>query len=83
MGWWLIYPTAIAWVAVNAVVIVMQRRPAASTIAWLMVLTFLPFVGFGIYIIIGPLRIRRRRRKRTISARLVEEGVRGCLGEAR
>ncbi|HEY1549484.1 MAG TPA: phospholipase D-like domain-containing protein, partial [Kofleriaceae bacterium] len=77
MGWWLVYPTAIVWVAVNALVIVMQRRPAASTIAWLMVLTFLPFVGLGVYMVIGPLRIRRRRRKRTISARLVDEGVRG------
>jgi cardiolipin synthase len=77
MGWWLVYPAAIVWVAVNALVIVMQRRPAASTIAWLMVLTFLPFLGLGVYMIIGPLRIRRRRRKRTISARLVDEGVRG------
>jgi cardiolipin synthase A/B len=77
MGWWLVYPAAIVWVAVNALVIVMQRRPAASTIAWLMVLTFLPFIGLGVYMVIGPLRIRRRRRKRTISARLVDEGIRG------
>ncbi len=77
MGWWLVYPAAIVWVAVNALVIVMQRRPAASTIAWLMVLTFLPLVGLGIYVVIGPLSIRRRRRRRTISARLVDEGVRG------
>jgi cardiolipin synthase len=77
MGWWLVYPAAIVWLAVNALVIVMQRRPAASTIAWLMVLTFLPVVGFAIYMIIGPLELRRRRRKRTISQRLVEEGVRG------
>jgi cardiolipin synthase A/B len=77
MGWWLVYPVAIAWIAVNAVVIIMQRRPAASTIAWLMVLTFLPVVGLGAYMLIGPLSLHRRRRKRTISQRIVEEGVRG------
>jgi cardiolipin synthase A/B len=77
MGWWLVYPVAIVWIAVNAVVIVMQRRPAASTIAWLMVLTFLPVVGLGVYMLIGPLSLNRRRRKRTISQRIVEEGVRG------
>ena len=77
MGWWLVYPAAVVWIAVNSIVIVMQRRPAASTIAWLMVLTFLPIVGLGIYILIGPLRLQRRRRKRTISQRIVEEGVRG------
>ncbi|HEY3802385.1 MAG TPA: cardiolipin synthase [Kofleriaceae bacterium] len=77
MGWWLVYPAAIVWVSINSLVIVMQRRPAASTIAWLMVLTFLPFVGLGIYMIIGPLELRRRRRRRTISARIVDEGVRG------
>ena len=77
MGWWLLYPAGIVWIAVNAVVIIMQRRPAASTIAWLMVLTFLPVVGLGIYILIGPLSLHRRRRKRTISQRIVDEGTRG------
>ena len=70
MSWWLVYTIAAgSWVAINAVIIMLQRRPAVSTIAWLMVLVFLPIVGLVIYRLIGPLRLERRKRRREPSKR--------------
>ena len=43
--WFWISSGMLVWLAFNAVLLVMQRRPAASTIAWLFVLVFVPFVG--------------------------------------
>ena len=76
--WWLVYSlVGVVWFIGNAIVIIMQRRPAASTIAWLLVLVFLPVIGFLVYLLIGPLRLERRKRKHTISKRLTDEGLRG------
>ncbi len=78
MLFWLIGAgIAIAWVVVNAVVVIMQRRPAASTISWLMVLVFLPVLGWIIYVLIGPLKLERKKHKRTLVKRFVDEGLRG------
>src|SRR5262249_14884922 len=38
-----------AWAFAMGVVIVLQRRSAAATIAWLLVLAFLPIIGLAIY----------------------------------
>ena len=37
----------------------MQRRPAASTIAWLLALVFLPVIGLVVYTLVGPLKLER------------------------
>jgi len=42
------------------VVIVLQRRSPAATIAWLLVLSLLPVVGWVVYLLIGPRRLERR-----------------------
>jgi cardiolipin synthase len=67
----------VVWVTGNAIVIVLQRRPAASTIAWLLALVFLPIIGIVLYRLIGPLRLERRKRRRSLSKRIVDEGTRG------
>jgi cardiolipin synthase len=69
--------TAMLWIIGNSVIIVMQRRSAASTIAWLMVLVMLPGLGVIAYTLIGPLKLERRKRRRFVSKRLVNEGLRG------
>ena len=51
----------VAWFAVAATVILLERRSAAATIAWLFVLAFLPVVGLIVYRLIGPLRLERKR----------------------
>jgi len=63
------------WVASVSVVIILQRRSAAATVAWLFALTFLPVVGLVIYRIIGPLRLERKRVKRSANKRVVKEAL--------
>ncbi len=75
--WFLISTGMVVWIAINAVLVVMQRRPAASTIAWLFVLVFVPVVGLLIYRLLGPLKLERPRRKRSRVKHIVDEGLRG------
>jgi cardiolipin synthase len=63
----------VVWASIVGVIIVLQRRSAAATIAWLFVLVFLPVLGLMIYRFIGPLRLERKRLKRTVSRRAVQE----------
>ena len=63
----------VVWVSIVGVIIVLQRRSAAATLAWLFVLAFLPVLGLLLYRFIGPLRLERKRLKRTVSRRAVRE----------
>jgi len=74
-GVWIPLLTAglFVWVASVAVVIVLQRRSAAATLAWLLALVFLPVIGLIIYRLIGPLRLERKKLKRSISRQAVRE----------
>ncbi|MBA3464877.1 MAG: cardiolipin synthase [Deltaproteobacteria bacterium] len=63
------------WVASVAVVIILQRRSAAATLAWLFALVFLPVIGLVIYRIIGPLRLERKRIKRNANKLVVKEAL--------
>ena len=63
------------WVIIIGVVIIMQRRSAAATLSWLLVLVFLPILGLLIYRLIGPLRLERKKLKRVASRRAVGEAV--------
>ncbi|MFC0676441.1 cardiolipin synthase [Lysobacter korlensis] len=44
--------------------IVLQKREPAATLSWLVSLAALPYVGFVIYYVFGPQRIRRQRVRR-------------------
>ncbi|MGY4514616.1 cardiolipin synthase [Lysobacter sp. HA18] len=44
--------------------IVMQKREPAATLAWLISLAVLPYIGFLVYYVFGPQRIRRQRLRR-------------------
>ena len=63
------------WVLVVGVVIILQRRSAAATLAWLLALIFLPVIGLLIYRLIGPMRLERKKLKRVASRRAVGEAV--------
>lgn len=52
--------TLAALVIFTGVVIVLERRDPAKTLAWLLVLIFLPVIGFILYLTIGR-QIRKRR----------------------
>src|SRR5688500_6420838 len=49
-----------------AVRVVMRRRPTGETLAWIMVVFALPFVGFVLYLMLGELRLGRRRERRFV-----------------
>ena len=61
------------WVAGIGTVIILQRRSAAATIAWVFALALMPIVGFIVYRLIGPLRLERKKVKRNISRKAVHE----------
>lgn len=63
------------WVIAVGIVIILQRRSAAATLAWLLALIFLPVIGLIIYRVIGPLRLERKKLKRVASRRAVGEAV--------
>jgi cardiolipin synthase len=65
----------VVWVASVGVVIILQRRSAAATLAWLFALAFLPVIGLLVYRLIGPLRLERKKLKRTLGQRAVREVV--------
>lgn len=57
----------VAWIASSVALsiwIVLQKRPPVSTLAWILSLAALPGLGFVIYHLLGPTRIRRQRLKR-------------------
>jgi len=60
-------------VGVVGVVIILERRSAAATLAWLLFLAFMPVVGLVVYRFIGPMRLERKRLKRDISRRALRE----------
>jgi cardiolipin synthase len=49
------------WIALVAVGLILERRPPAATLAWLLALLFMPYFGFVVYLLLGPRRLRRRR----------------------
>ena len=82
---WIVLATALflLWVGGSAVVIILQRRSAAATLAWLFALMFLPIIGLLIYRIIGPLRLERRKLKLGTSKRGVREAMRALAASDR
>jgi cardiolipin synthase len=67
MPHWLIPLLIVAWLTYLVVLgawVVMQRSEPVATLGWLMALAFLPYVGFLIYYILGPQRIKRSGRRR-------------------
>ena len=60
-AWQVVVVLGTGWAMIAAVVVLLQRRSAAATIAWLLVLALLPVVGLVIYRFLGPLRLDRKR----------------------
>ena len=49
--WWTIFPVAEAvWVVSLSVYIVLERRSAHATLAWILALSFLPVIGLLAYL---------------------------------
>lgn len=56
-----------AWTVSSVIVttwIILQRRSPVSTLAWIILLNFLPVIGLAVYAYFGPQRVTRQRLKR-------------------
>ncbi len=51
------------WIALVAVGLILERRSPTATLAWLLALLFMPYFGFLVYLLFGPRRLHRRRRR--------------------
>jgi cardiolipin synthase len=60
--------------------VIMRRLPVGTALAWLSVILILPFVGAGLYLLVGEYRLGPRRRKR---AAAVQGAIRARLAELR
>jgi cardiolipin synthase len=75
--WWVLLTIESLWVLVIGTTIILQRRSAAATLAWVFALAMLPVIGFIIYRLIGPLRLERKKLKRNLSRKAVHEALQG------
>jgi len=69
----------VVWVIGFCVWIILERRSPAATLAWIFGLVWLPYVGIAVYLLIGPRRlIRKRRRYAAARSRVREASAGGC-----
>ena len=64
---WLVY------LVVLGIWIVLQKRDPAATLSWIFSLALLPYVGFVIFYVFGPRRIKRNRSKRLASYKAISD----------
>ena len=53
----------IIWVGGLSIWIIMERRSPQATLAWILVLVWIPYLGAVIYLLVGPRRLTRKRRR--------------------
>ena len=58
--------------------IVLQKREPVATLSWLLGLAALPYLGFVIYLVFGPQRIRRHRLRRARTHVVLPEAIEGA-----
>lgn len=51
------------WLILISVTLILERRSPAATLAWVLALFFLPYIGAAVYLLLGPQRLQRRRRR--------------------
>lgn len=57
-------PLEVVWVVVAATYIVLQRRSPTATMAWVLTLAFFPLIGIVLYVLVGPRRFEKRKKRR-------------------
>jgi len=65
-SFWLISPLLIHWVLSVSFSfrVIMQRRSVGATLAWISFMLLVPYFGVGVYLLMGELRLGRRRERR-------------------
>lgn len=65
-------PLEAVWVLIAGVYIVLQRRSPTATMAWVLTLAFFPIFGIILYVLVGPRRFEKRKRRRARAHEAVE-----------
>jgi cardiolipin synthase len=78
MNWlnagWLLLLLDMSIIAVLIPLVILQRRESGATLAWIMAIVLIPFLGLLAFWVFGATRLRlRRRKRRRIEARLAPE----------
>jgi cardiolipin synthase len=68
MFWTIVSAVEVTYLVAMIVIIILEKRSPISTLAWILALVFLPYVGLIIYFFIGPHRVRRKRMRHVRSA---------------
>ncbi len=74
---WLWLAIYALWLISAVLFMLRQRRPATTTLAWLMAFMMLPFIGGVAYLIMGPRRLQRRNVRRTVARAIAARVGRG------
>ena len=61
MFWTIVSACEVAYLATMIVVLILEKRSPISTIAWILALAMLPYVGLVVYFFIGPHRVKRKK----------------------
>jgi cardiolipin synthase len=73
--WTIVTMVEVLWVAGLAFWIVLERRSPVATLAWILVLAWLPAVGVLVYYFLGPRHLQRKRLRRVQSTKLVAQAL--------
>ena len=82
MFWTIVSACEVAYLVAMIVVIILEKRSPISTIAWILALAMLPYVGLVIYFFIGPHRVKRKRMRHGRSSAEVRGQLGGEAGRA-
>ncbi len=65
-SFWLFSPLLIHWALslIFSFRVIMHRRSIGATLAWISVMLLVPYFGVGVYLLMGELRLGKRREKR-------------------
>ena len=79
MDWYSLLPYVIGYVLTFVLIPValLQRKPAVSTLAWMLAIVFMPYVGAVLFLVFGARRIPRKVRKKRRSDRGLAPGLGG------
>lgn len=76
-NWWLLVDGLIVGMLLPK--IILQRRETGTTLAWVVVIVLLPYLGLLLFWLLGPVRLKLRRRKRRRIEQALEPSLHSLL----
>src|SRR4029453_8572009 len=71
------------WVIVACASLLLERRSPTATLSWIFAFLAIPIVSGIYYLMFGPRRLQRRRRRYSVARTSVARKVSGTTGETR